>query len=93
MAGTAVARTNDTAPDSVSREAVIQLNEALDDLETLRAALALANTKINAIITAAATNIAAVAALPALVTTTVDAAGDLLACKIHDRNTAAEITT
>lgn len=92
MAGTTVYRTNDSAPDSTTRETTVQLNKAITDIETLRAALALANTKVNALITAAATNIAAVAAVPALVTTTVDAAGDMTAAKIYDRNTAAEIT-
>jgi hypothetical protein len=62
----------------------LQLNKAVDDIETLRTALALANTKINAIVTAAATDIAAVAAVAALVTTTVDAAGDMTAAKVGD---------
>lgn len=69
----------------------LEFNKAIDDLETLRAQLALTQSKVNAIITAAATNIAAVAAVGALTLTAVDAAGDLLAAKVA--NNAGSTTT
>jgi hypothetical protein len=49
----------------------IELNKAVDDLDALR-------TKVNAIITAAATNIAAVAAVPA--------AAAIAAAKVADQD-------
>ena len=82
MAGTSQTRVLVGVPGIDPLGLRVQVNALIDDVEVLRAALALANTKVNAIITAAGTNIGAVAALPALTTTTVDAAGDLTAAKI-----------
>lgn len=86
MAGTTITRTVTGMSGSDVEALRLEFNKALDDDETLRAAIALLNTKVNAIITAAATNIAAVAAVAALVTTTVDTAADLTAAKIASRS-------
>jgi hypothetical protein len=59
-------------PQSAVRDTTLQFQKAVDDLETLRA-------KVNAIITAAGTSLAAVAAVPAL-------PGSLTAVKIGDDN-------
>jgi hypothetical protein len=57
--------------DGATRAVRLQLNVAVDDLDALR-------TKVNAIITAAATNIAAVAAVPA--------AAAIAAAKVADQD-------
>ena len=86
MAGTTVPERDDAMPESTTRQVRIEFNKAIDDLELLRAQVALTQTKVNALITAAATNIAAVAAVPPLTLTGVDAAGDLLAAKVANQD-------
>jgi hypothetical protein len=86
MAGTTVPERDDAMADSTTRQVRLEHNRLIDDVELLRAQLALTMTKANAIITAAATNIAAVAAVPALTLTTVDTAADLLAAKVADQD-------
>lgn len=90
MAGTTVNRVVTGMPGSDVEALRIEHNKLVDDAELLRAQLALTQAKVNAIITAAATDIAAVAAVAALVTTAVDAAGDLTAAKVA---TVAGVTT
>jgi hypothetical protein len=59
MAGaTTKSRDNVGHDQGADRDHVLQFNKAVDDLDALR-------TKINAVITAAATSLAAVAAVPA----------------------------
>lgn len=71
MAGTTVrARTTGHRQSDV-QELRLALNKAVDDLDAAR-------DKINAIITAAATNIAAVAAVPALASPTANKVADML---------------
>jgi hypothetical protein len=86
MAGTTTPKRDDAMADGATRAVRLQHNVLVDDAELLRAQLALTMTKVNAIITAAATNIAAVAAVPALTLTTVDTAADLLAAKVADQD-------
>ena len=86
MAGTTKAGRSQSHYDSAEHKLRIEYNKLVDDVEVLRAGLAAAGAKVNAVITAAATNIAAVAAVPALVVTTYDAAGDLAAAKVADQN-------
>jgi hypothetical protein len=86
MAGTTVNKRDDAMSDGATRQLRLEYNKALDDIELLRAQLALTMTKVNAIITAAATNIAAVAAVGALTLTTVDTAADLLAAKVANQD-------
>jgi hypothetical protein len=71
MAGTTVAARSDGMAGGTIRATRIELNKAVDDLDALR-------TKVNAIITAAATNIAAVAAVPA--------AAAIAAAKVADQD-------
>lgn len=84
MAGTAVNARLNSMTGSAEKASITQHNLVIADLELLRAQLALTQAKVNAIITAAATNIAAVAAVGALTTTAVDAAGDLTAALVKD---------
>jgi hypothetical protein len=86
MAGTTVAARADGMAGGTHRATRIEHNKAIDDLELLRAQLALTQSKVNALITAAATNLAAVAAVPALTLTAVDLAADLLAAKVADQD-------
>lgn len=88
MAGTTVVRSSRGVEmqNSTALSTRLEHNKLVDDVEVLRAALALANTKVNAIITAAATNIGAVAALAALTTTTVDSASDMTAAKVANEH-------
>jgi hypothetical protein len=62
----------------------IELNKAIDDIEVLRAGLAAAGAKINAMLAAA--DFTAMAALDDVVVTTYDAAGDMTAAKVADNN-------
>lgn len=71
MAGTTTPKRDDAMVDGATRAVRLQYNVAVDDLDALR-------TKVNAIITAAATNIAAVAAVPA--------AAAIAAAKVADQN-------
>lgn len=84
MAGTATNARLNSMTGSAEKASITQGNALIVDVELLRAQLALTMTKVNAIITAAATDIGAVAALPALTLTTVDAAGDLTAALVKD---------
>ena len=84
MAGTATNNKLLSMTGSAEKASITQGNALIVDVELLRAQLALTQAKVNAIITAAATNIAAVAAVPALTLTTVDAAGDLTAALVKD---------
>ena len=65
MAGTTVPATPTGMPGSDVEALRLQLNRAVDDLETVRASLAALRTTTAAVITAAATSIAAVAAVTA----------------------------
>lgn len=71
MAGTTTPKRDDAMLDGATRAVRLQHNVAVDDLDALR-------TKVNAIITAAATNIAAVAAVPA--------AAAIAAAKVADQD-------
>lgn len=90
MAGTTVTARSTGMIGSDMYHTRLEYNKLVDDVELLRAQLALTQAKVNAIITAAATNIAAVAAVAALTTTAVDAAGDLTAAKVANN---AGVTT
>jgi hypothetical protein len=84
MAGTATNNKLLSMTGSAEKASITQGNALIVDVELLRAQLALTQAKVNAIITAAATDIAAVAAVTALTTTAVDAAGDLTAALVKD---------
>lgn len=84
MAGTLAATRRTTGRGSDLEAAVINLNRVITDLETLRAALAATQTTVNAIITAAATDLPAVAAVTPVTTTGVDTAADLVAARVGD---------
>ena len=84
MAGTATNNKLLSMTGSAEKASITQGNALIVDVELLRAQLALTQAKVNATITAAATDIAAVAAVTALTTTAVDAAGDLTAALVKD---------
>lgn len=86
MAGTTQLGRAEHFPASATRMLRIEYNKLVDDCETLRAQLALSQIKVNAIITAAATSLAAVAAVAALTLTAVDTASDLVAAKVGDQD-------
>ena len=82
MAGTTVSARSTAMQGSDVLALRLEFNKLVDDCELLRAQLALTQSKANGIITAAATNLAAVAAVAPLVLTAVDTAADLLAAKV-----------
>jgi hypothetical protein len=86
MAGTTISRVTTGMPGSDVEALRLEFNKLVDDVELLRAQLALTQTKVNNVIVDAATSLAAIAAEPALTTTAVDTAGDLLAAKIANQN-------
>lgn len=86
MAGTTVSADVTGMQGSDVLQVRLELNRLIDDLEAVRAGLAATSTAVNAVITAAATNIAAVAAVTPVTRTTFDTAGDLTAAKVADLN-------
>lgn len=62
MSGTTVARRQTTVSGSIERQAVVEHNKLVDDVETLRASVATLVTKLNADAGVTDTNYAAPAA-------------------------------
>ena len=80
MAGATITRTVTGMPDSDVVALRLEYNKLVDDVEVLRAGLAAAGAKINAMLGAA--DFTAMIALADVVVTSYDAAGDLAAAKI-----------